>query len=103
MPHAQQILQITLGDEKQHSTNDGAVHGAHAAYDHNQQHVHHDFKRQRGVRPVVAQPKCQHRTGHAGKQSRKNAGRGAVHHHAVANRFGTKFVFANGLQHAAKR
>jgi hypothetical protein len=65
-------------------------------------HVHHDFKAQRGVGPVVAQPERQHGAGQRGKQRRQHAGRGAVHHHAVADGLGAELVLADGLQHAAK-
>ena len=40
--------------------------------DNEQQHVHPDLARQRGVWPDVAQPQRQHGTSHAGKQRRQN-------------------------------
>jgi hypothetical protein len=52
--------------------------------------------------PVVAQPDRQHGAGQRGEQRRQDAGDGAVHHHAVADRLGPELVLADRLQHPPK-
>ncbi|KAG1255959.1 hypothetical protein G6F68_010010 [Rhizopus microsporus] len=101
--HVQAVLQLALREHEQARAHHGAIHGAHTADHQHQQDVQHDLERQRGVRPVVAQPKCVHGAGQRGEGGRQQIGQATVQHRAKPDGFGAEGVFANGLQHAAER
>jgi hypothetical protein len=97
-----QRLQVVLRQDEQRRADHRAVERAHAADDDDQQDVHHDGERERGLRPGVAQPERHQRAGQRRHHGGKAVGQGAVHHGAVAERLGAEIVLADGLQHAAE-
>ena len=100
---ADQRLQIVLGDDEQRRADHRAIKRAHAADDHDDEHVDLDREAQRRVGPDVAQPERVERARRR-RARRGDAGRErAMEHDAIAQRLGAKRILADRLQHAPER